>query len=267
MSRYLVKDKFTYERVPQTDYSYNPDYLPYCGLTDVSVAQRHAAALSGGDLLALGDPTVAGDTPADMALTGAVQEVLSRSLRSARSDRPKAASYTAPPSSARRESPSPRSAPPARVTPISSRCPAWTLRRCGSGWRQTARRSLHPFPRGCVEHAGRMGRTGALLYAGERRADRPRLCHGADRGRARRLCQPESALDPGGCYSMLMPRRNTVFVILSNPDGLASATLSFTSEAAPDYLPENAVTLPCRRTRICTPCTSTFPPAPVAPGG
>ena len=29
MSRYLVKDKFTYERVPQTDYSYNPDYLPY----------------------------------------------------------------------------------------------------------------------------------------------------------------------------------------------------------------------------------------------
>ncbi len=35
MSRYLVKDKFTYERVPQTDYSYNPDYLPYCGLTDV----------------------------------------------------------------------------------------------------------------------------------------------------------------------------------------------------------------------------------------
>ena len=29
MSRYLVKDKFTYERVPQTDYSYNPDYFPY----------------------------------------------------------------------------------------------------------------------------------------------------------------------------------------------------------------------------------------------
>ena len=29
MSRYLVKDKYTYERIPQTDYTYRPDYLPH----------------------------------------------------------------------------------------------------------------------------------------------------------------------------------------------------------------------------------------------
>ena len=50
-------------------------------------------------------------------------------------------------------------------------------------------------------------------------------------------------LDQGNAYGMKMPLRNTVFAVLRNLCGAKCATLSFTSEKAPEYSPENRVTL------------------------
>lgn len=245
MSRYLVKDKFTYERVPQTDYSYNPDYLPYSWID--GRVQSHNVMLplyQAETLLALGDLTVAGDTPADMALTGAVQEVLSRS--SALRVRPTESGivYRATFFGAAGES----------FSSVGTSCAGhpdfFALSRMDftpvrfrletDGAPLTASLSLEAVWNTLGEWGGQ-----AHFYTPENAVLTDRGCAMAltvdGRGGFVSRSLP---LDPGGCYSMLMPRRNTVFVILSNPDGLASATLSFTSEAAPDYLPENAVTLP-----------------------
>ncbi len=245
MSRYLVKDKFTYERVPQTDYSYNPDYLPYSWID--GRVQSHNVMLplyQAETLLALGDLTVAGDTPADMALTGAVQEVLSRS--SALRVRPTESGivYRATFFGAAGES----------FSSVGTSCAGhpdfFALSRMDftpvrfrletDGAPLTASLSLEAVWNTLGEWGGQ-----AHFYTPENAVLTDRGCAMAltvdGRGGFASRSLP---LDPGGCYSMLMPRRNTVFVILSNPDGLASATLSFTSEAAPDYLPENAVTLP-----------------------
>ena len=245
MSRYLVKDKFTYERVPQTDYSYNPDYLPYSWID--GRVQSHNVMLplyQAETLLALGDLTVAGDTPANMALTGAVQEVLSRS--SALRVRPTESGivYRATFFGAAGES----------FSSVGTSCAGhpdfFALSRMDftpvrfrletDGAPLTASLSLEAVWNTLGEWGGQ-----AHFYTPENAVLTDRGCAMAltvdGRGGFASRSLP---LDPGGCYSMLMPRRNTVFVILSNPDGLASATLSFTSEAAPDYLPENAVTLP-----------------------
>lgn len=70
---------------------------------------------------------------------------------------------------------------------------------------------------------------------------------GTDAGQPSVLRPRELYLFKGTPYSMKMPLRNTVYMILRNPDGVKSATLRFTSDKHPEASDENAVTLPLTR--------------------
>ncbi len=50
-------------------------------------------------------------------------------------------------------------------------------------------------------------------------------------------------LDQGNAYGMKMPLRNTVFAVIRNLCGAKTATIEFTSETAPEYAGENSVEL------------------------
>lgn len=250
MSRYLVKDKYTYERVPQSDYSYDPTYLPWSWVD--ARTQSHNAIppiYRQKPLLSLGTHTVSADAPVELVLTQEIVAALSAcsalSLTpAAETAADKAVIYRATFFGAEGQSfSSVGTAEPGRKDTFSlSRMDfvPVTLRLETTDAPLTVTPALEAVWNTLGEWGGQ-----AHFY----RAYNATL---TDRGTALALMVDGKGgfaaealpLDPGGCYSMLMPRRNTVFMILSDLDGLGAATLSFTSEVSPDYTPENSVTLP-----------------------
>lgn len=245
MSRFLVKDKFTYERIPQTDYSYNPGFLPWSWID--GRVQSHNAILplyQAETLLSLGSLTVTEDTPAEWNLTDQQLDALARSSALGVTATDDGSVYRVTFFGANGESFSSVGTARSGKTDLFSLArmdfPPVRLRVETTGQPLTAALTLDSVWNTLGEWGGQ-----AHFYT-------PENATLTDRGTALALTvngrggfvSRSLPLDPGGCYSMLMPRRNTVFMILSNPDGLASATLSFTSETARDYRSENAVTLP-----------------------
>ncbi len=245
MSRYLVKDKFTYERIPQTDYTYNPGYLPYSWID--GRVQSHNAILplyQTEPLLSPGILTAADGAPADLTLTDAMRDALCRASALRVTPEEGGAVYRATFFGADGASFSSVGTARAGQSDLFSLArmdfAPVRLRLETDGAPLTAALSFDAVWNTLGEWGGQ-----AHFYTPENAVLTDRGCAMAltvsGRGGFASRSLP---LDPGGCYSMRMPRRNTVFLILSNPDGLSAATLSFTSETAPDYLPENAVTLP-----------------------
>ncbi len=255
MSRYLVKDKYTYERRPQTDYSYRPDYWPYAAT--VGTVQSHNAILplyQREDILPLGAYAFSAAAPAELALTPEMTQAIAgegsrasgltvRVIEAAPETRFRLTFIGAGGESFSSVGTAGHAADGVcfslrrmAFTPVSLR-----LETDGAAVRAELSLSCVWNTLGewggqshfyTAEHATLADRGGAMVLTTDGTADRGGFV-------TRDL--PRKA---GGLYSMLMPRRNTIFMILRNPDSLPSARLSFTSESAPDWDSRNAVELP-----------------------
>lgn len=251
-SRYLVKTKYTYERVPQSDYSYRPDLFPWSWADGRTQSHNAIPPLYRREtLLSLGAHTFSAERPVELTLSP--DELAALAASSALSVTVAGAAgtstsedilYRATFFGAGGQSFS------SVGTAATDRTDSFSLSRMDfsptvlrletQGAALTATLSLDAVWNTLGEWGGQAHfyrPFGATLA--DRGSDLALTVDGRGGFAADSLPQ-----EPGGCYSMLMPRRNTVFMIVSNPDGLDKATLSFISESAPQYAPENAVTLP-----------------------
>ena len=245
MSRSLVKDKFTYERIPQTDYSYNPDYLPYSWIDGRTQSHNAILPLFLSETVAeIGELTARHGEPAELTLTDSVRDALTKSSALGVAPTGDGAVYRATFFGRNGESFS------SVGTAGAGRTDLFSLSRMDftpvrfrfetNGEEVTAALSLAAVWNTLGEWGGQ-----AHFYTPENAVltDRGNAMALTVKGRGGFVSR-DLPRERGGCYSMLMPRRNTVFMILSNPDRLSSVTLYFTSETSPAYVPENAVTLP-----------------------
>ena len=256
MPRYLVKDKYTYERKPQTDYTYNKAYWPYAAT--LGYTQSHNAILplyltetvatlgsytfSAADPVSLPvSPEMAAALTSASALCVRVTDMGTEAGKDTRyrvsffGDEKKGESFsfvgTAGPSAGEGGT----CFSLVRMTFAPVRCLLET-----DGQPLTAALSL-----ACVYNTlGEWGGQSHFYTAeGATLSDRGgAMVLTLDGGRGG-FTSRDLPREAGGPYSMLMPRRNTVFMILRNPDGLSHARLSFTSETAPAWAEENSVAL------------------------
>lgn len=260
MPKYLVKNKYTYERMRQTDFTYRPDVWPQAWT--LGYVQSHNGILPlylTEELFPLGTFTFSAEAPAELWLDAAVREALpaASALRIRVTDGADAVHYRATffgegctgeaggdlhdsfssvgtAQASKSEAGTDFALAPMAFAPV-------RLRLETDGAALTAEVSLT-----CVyDTLGEWGGQAHFYSATEA------TLRDAGTAMALTLHGPRGGLvsrdlprEAGGPYSMLMPRRNTLFMILRNPDGLSSARLSFTSEAAPAWEEANAVELP-----------------------
>lgn len=249
-SRYLVKTKYTYERVPQSDYSYRPDFLPW-SWADGRIQSHNAIPplYRRETRLSLGEHCFSAERPVELTLSDEAVAALAAS--SALSVTPAADTpateeliYRATFFGADGESFS------SVGTAAAGRTDSFSLSRMDFTPTRLKLETVGAALTAAIASESVWNTLGE--WGGQAHFYRPLDATLTDRGSDLALTVegrggfsadslPQEA---GGCYSMLMPRRNTIFMILSNPDGLDRATLSFTSETSPHYTPENAVTLP-----------------------
>lgn len=246
MSRYLVKDKYTYERIPQSDYGYRPDYLPWSWVDGRTQSHNAIPPLYRRDTLwSWGMHTFSADAPTELFLTAEAADALAA-----------ASALSLTPAEGADEG------IVYRATFFGPQGQSFS----SVGTAATGRTDVFSLSRmDFVPTILKLETTGAALTAtltleavwntlgewgGQAHFYRPFGGTLTDRGSCLSLTvdgrggfsAEDLPREAGGCYSMLMPRRNTIFMILSDPDGLGRATLSFTSETAPEYAPENSVT-------------------------
>lgn len=243
MSRYLVKDKYTYERKPQTDYTFGS--WPYSYVDSRVQSHNHIHPMFVTEpVRTLGTFTFSADAPVEVPVDAQTAAALSASSAVSVSVAAGDAHY--------------------RVTFFGadgqSFCSVGTAREGQSDDFALVRISFAPVSMRLDTDGGAVTASLSLScvwntlgeWGGQAHFYTAEGASLSDVGGGMALTvsgkggfiSRDLPRGQGSPYSMLMPRRNTLFFILRNPDGLASATVSFTSTASPAWSADNAVTLP-----------------------
>lgn len=247
-TRYLVKDKYTYERTWQTDYSYRPDYEPYSYAQGGILSHNYILPLWKAEKgLKLCEGNLADGTSEEKMLS-AEESSLFGSV----------SGFNVTLGGCEGE-------PVVRVTLFGADGESFssvTESKFAKGEKgmnfSTLKMNFRPVRLKTEIKGGSASVSVSAVYVWDTLAQWGGQTHfyteekGSlyDDGASMALkCDSEGfasfsvnnlPLDRGGPYSMRMPLRNTVYCVLRNPDGIKKAKIYFTSEKSPEWNEENS---------------------------
>ena len=248
MAKYLVKNKYTYDRRPQTDFTYSEDYAPFSKSMRGVCSHNYIPDLFRVDeAVSLGVFTFSKEKPAVIPIGEELLKVLHTTTgirlsdASCGSDAVVRAVYFGE-----------------NAKSYASAC-AVSFAKSGICF---SRNGLDFEPEKLVLETDGAEVTLAVSFVWVKNtlSEFPGQAHFYGCGGNAEVCDSGCAvslrlsgkgyieakdlpLDAGNAYGMKMPLRNTVFAVIRNMLGAKAATLWFTSEASPEYKPENSVTL------------------------
>ncbi len=245
LDRYLVKDKYTYERIWQTDFSYNKSYFPYSWANGYVLSHNYIPYF----YIAESDETlIEGIFSAEKPIEKAISKEFSQvsGFRVTVKTAAEKANFRVTFFGANGES----------YSSVGDASKAKEKGLCFS----TLNMGFTPIKVKAESDGGDVDAVVETVFVWDTVAQWGGQAHFytaegeaklSDKGASMVLSlrgeggfeTRELPMDKGGCYSMKMPLRNTVYMVIKNRAGAKNATFAFTSTDAPEWSDENSVTL------------------------